>query len=1022
VSIADSSRATPDTTRSIITPPAPETTVLPTPAKDTTNALHDTLSTHTTTPPVENPISTSTPITTAQNHTTPTPKPEDANKLTTRFVKPMVEFTKGELIANVFVVTNNLPTTQKFYVDFTIPIEWEVIAKNHNLYELLPGDSLIIPVHVIPREKFKGNTRFMFYAFLSDEKNKNLGTNYFYGLIKKNIRWAVTVSDNKIYLPNNVVSVPFSIGVINESTDEQDIHLTASTLKKNVLIRDSSNTHEAKFPLTFTLKAFADTEWHFSFNKYKEPRNFRLLDVEDYQPYSLGEAKKYRLDINSFSPNPAENKKFRVGNKIDFVQLSDSWEVNHNSSMVIPLIVDANIYNLVGSQPMMTVNLQGSMFFNDSSTLTYQTQFTYFSNFFSTVPYQNAFYNLGYYAKKFNIQFGNINSGLLGTYQTGKGLKGEYYINKNQRIGAFYVASPELFKFMPTIYSFGLNHSFENKIIRVSTVLGRSVDQRLNTTTDVATTNASFKILKNHVFGIRLGGSHYVQNDSNYTKYGYLLGAFYSGVLFKNVWHINLNGTYISPNFGVFSNERITANLGNDVVVKKKWKFDLQNNFYRYKQPEANLLYINYFLNNQLNISSTSASNRFYYPFLFYNISSISNFLVHSRGVGINVSNYQLDKNVRYFFNLRSGYNRAIDTLNTDYFFTQMAVFLQVHTFSFMIRYSLGNQSLSRQSFFSNSRSNPQSIGISTRYQYQFKNPSFIYQQLASYSYSTFTGNQFNITPELLYFTKTGWRFRIFNEINFSKGSKSRLPENYYFTNNADEIQVPHWNYNYYLGIGIRKEFGIPVPFVKPVNSTLTFKAFYDVNGNGKRDAGETCLENIVIRVNGWEVITNEKGEAELKNIPKGKYPFVSFSVVDLKGWFPNIADTLIANKSSEVNIPFVRGVKITGKVFLQRDPNSPTADFKLDVSRIKISISNHKLYTALTDKNGNYELYVPAGDYVLSMDESILGNRLQLMQNNFELKIDDKFDNLFMPFYIVEKSRKLKIIHFDSNGNKIDE
>jgi hypothetical protein len=81
----------------------------------------------------------------------------------------------------------------------------------------------------------------------------------------------------------------------------------------------------------------------------------------------------------------------------------------------------------------------------------------------------------------------------------------------------------------------------------------------------------------------------------------------------------------------------------------------------------------------------------------------------------------------------------------------------------------------------------------------------------------------------------------------------------------------------------------------------------------------------------------------------------------------------------------------------------------------------HHKLH-ALTDKTGYYEMYLPAGKYTLSMDESILGNRLQLMQNNFELEINEKFDNLFMPFYIVEKARKLKVIRFDSNGNRIDE
>ncbi len=976
-------------------------------------------------PAIEKPTLQETePTTNTEINTKPPIKPEDANKLITRFAKQVVEFEKGELIANVFIVTNNLSEKQKFYIDFTIPTEWKVIANNHKLYELEPGDSLIVPVHIVPREKFKGSTRFMFYAFLSDEKGKSLGMNYFYGLIKKHIRWALTVSENKYYLPNNVSSIPFTVGLINESTDEQDLFLTASSLKKNVIIKDSSNTKEEKFPKTFSLLPNGDTLFYFTFNKFTEPRNFKMIDAEDYIPFSKGEAKKYKLFFNSSSPNPAESNKFRSGKTIDFIELSDSWEVNRYSGMVVPLIVDANMYNILGEQPMMTLNLRGDMFLQDSSMLLYQAQLTYFSNYFSTIPYQNAVYSLGYYHRKFHVNFGNINSGLLGTYQVGKGLKGEYYIAPKHRIGAFYVGAPELFRFMPKIYSFGLNHFFENKIIRTSTIIGRNVNQQTRTTIDAATLNVSIKAIKNHSFGVRLGGTQIVQSDSNYTKYGYMTGVFYNGNPIKHIWNIHLNGTYTSPSFGVLSNERLTANMGNRVTIRKQLDFYLQNNFYRYQANYQQLIYTNYYLNNQLNISRTNQKSILYNPYIFYNLSHVNDFDVHSRGIGLNISNYQLDKNIRYFFNLRSGYNRAIDTTGKDYFFAQTAFYIHYRTLTFLVRYTLGSMNFSKQSFFADSKKNPQTFGLSSRYQYQFKHPSFVYQQLASYSFSTISGNQVNFTPEFYYYTYSGWRFRLFTELNFSKRSNNSFIPTYYYINNPEiEIEEPKWNRNLYIGLGVRKEFGIPVPFVKPSHGTVTFIAFYDINGNGRKEPNETVLENVVIRVHAWEVMTNEKGECTLKNVPIGTYPISAFSVVDLKGWFPNISDTININKKqSEFHVPFTRGVKISGRVFIQRDPNSPTADFKLDVSRIKIVASNHKTYTALTDRNGYYELYLPAGKYTLSMDESILGNRLQLMQNHFELDINDKFDNLFIPFYIVEKARKLKIIRFDSQGNRIDE
>ena len=153
------------------------------PITDSTSTANDSVPAITPTPtptPTETPVVNSTP----EEQPKPVVKPEDLNKLLTRFTQQIVEFKKGELISNVLVITNNLPAVQKFYIDYTIPVEWKVIAKNHILHELQPGDSLIVPVHVVPREKFKGNTRFMFYAFLSDEKGKNIGMNFFYGLIQ----------------------------------------------------------------------------------------------------------------------------------------------------------------------------------------------------------------------------------------------------------------------------------------------------------------------------------------------------------------------------------------------------------------------------------------------------------------------------------------------------------------------------------------------------------------------------------------------------------------------------------------------------------------------------------------------------------------------------------------------------------------------------------------------------------------------------------------------------------------------
>ncbi len=941
----------------------------------------------------------------------------NSNGLQFSFKKSYVEFSKGEMISNVLAIYNNKNIEIKFYADISIPTKWSALTQKNKLYTLASGDSTFIPIHILPKINLRGSSRFLFTVYLYNENDEPYGFTFFYGEIKKNISWTLSANENKIYLLNEQTTAPFNITLGNSGSDDQDIHLTLFNLSKSVSLLDSAGQFEAKLPITLNLKSQKDTTFYYTFSKHVEPRNYRLVDIEGYNPYSLGEEKKYSITANSTSPNPSDYNKFRAGAKIDFIKLSDLWTVNQYGNDVIPLLVDLNAFNILGAQPMMNLTLQGQTFLHDSSTIVYNSQLTYSSNFFTTNPYQNATLYLGYFHSKFNVQYGNITGGVMGTYQNGRGIKAEYYINKNQRIGVFFTNSPRLFSKNPDYTTFGLTHNYQNSILRINTQFGHSISNVERKFTDVLNVNASTNFIKNHTFGVRAGVSRNVKQDSLIVKYGWMGGVYYNGQYLHQKMNSNLSAMYISPTFGIYSYEQLTVNAGNQYHLNEKWNIYLNNNLYRYLELSSTSFKSNFQLNNQLNFNRVNSKAGNYTPFAFYDFSRIQDFRVQSRGLGLNLGKYNLSENYRYFINIISGYNRAMDTISKDYFFLQFAGFVQIRTVSFSARYQLGNRGISKTYFLYNSDKNPQSITLSLRHQYVFPRPAFVMQNAVSYSYSTLSGKSINFNPEFYCFTKGGWRFRIFADINFSLSANSEIRETYYMLSGNGEIAQPQWNKGFYLGVGIRKEFGIPIPKTKNKYCTITFVAFYDINGNGKRDHNEDLLENVVIRTDAWEIITNKDGEATLKNVPIGQHLFNVFSIPDLKGWFPHINDTITFTKSEKYYIPFARGVKVTGKVFLDKDKLGADADKQMDLSRIKISAINGRTFTTLTKFDGTFEFYIPTGNYTLTMDEKILGERYQLLQNNFELKIDDKFDNLFVPFYIIEKRRKLKVTKFNNNG-----
>jgi hypothetical protein len=279
-----------------------------------------------------------------------------------------------------------------------------------------------------------------------------------------------------------------------------------------------------------------------------------------------------------------------------------------------------------------------------------------------------------------------------------------------------------------------------------------------------------------------------------------------------------------------------------------------------------------------------------------------------------------------------------------------------------------------------------------------------------NYSYINFY-QQHNVAlfPEIYYYTLSGWRFKLNVNYNiYTSGNKRQLYNNIANAPIIQENETQSFNQSYNFGIGVRKEFGIPIPFTKKKYADIEFIAFLDINGNGEKDKGEQVLENVVIKYGDYEVITNERGEAIMENYAFGTYRFIATPLVPLDGWFCSVSDSVELLKRTKMPVPFVRGVKIKGKVSLDREALAADADKTFDLSRIKIMAQNGKVFSTLTELDGSFEFFLPYGKYIFTMDENILSDRFILTQNNIELDITGEAEGMYISFFIVEKKRKV--------------
>ncbi len=938
------------------------------------------------------------------------------------FMQKEVELKKSEIVSNVLRIVNKSDKPVSFFVDVSHPAKWKALIKPETMYETKPGDTLYIPVRVIPGTEFKGNMSYLINAFITNEEGKQLTSDLFFASTKKIVKWELTVLPReRNYFLNNEKTTSFGINIFNAGNENQDVLLTLTEIGRNIVLSDSTGKIITKKFFDLNMAPATDTTLKFKMSYFEGKRNFKIVDNETYVPKSDSEERKYTLFAKSTESKQAAKHVFTTGKKIEFVKLSNQKKLNPYGSSVIPLIVDANIYNILGTQPMMNLVMKGNTILNNGASLVYFTQFNYTAYTYNNKFLKNNSWFVGYYDKKGDIQIGNVaSSGAIGLAASGKGISGHYNINSKQTVGAFITKSPALFGVANRI-TIGVTHKylFSNKK-QLLTSAGRIINNKINSATDFIGGRFAFSLTNKHQFGV---GGTVTRNSSTSSgvksTLGYITNANYSGLFFKNKLATNLRVTYNSKNFATGYNSRLILTHRSVYRVSNKWTTILQNNFNRFESPYfvngISTTINNTLFNNQLFLINNASTQKFV-PSIFYNISKIYGTELHYRGVGTDYNYFSMEKNFRFSTSLKGGYNNLVSYPNIKEYFTfQLFSLCQYQNLSVNVRYNYGPQS-ARVVDSSLGYRYPQLLYLALQQQYQFKDPRFILQTNANYSYSNVAYNHsFGVYPEMYFFSYDGWRFKLsfgYN-VNISNRNKAGLYNNTTSLQPTGDVSLkPQVNQNFTMGAGVRKEFGIPIPkkFTKERFYNAQFIAFLDVNGNRIKDGDEITLENVVIRLDEEEILTNDLGTAKFLNVKQGTYLLSIIQLEDYKGWFPLKSDSISIENNEKHYVPFVRGIKLSGNIVMDREKYAANSNEPLDLSKIRISVADSagKTLSTLTDANGSYSLYVPSGNYILSMDENVLGDRFGLAQNNVEVELKIGMEGFFYSFYIIERKRKI--------------
>jgi hypothetical protein len=230
---------------------------------------------------------------------------------------------------------------------------------------------------------------------------------------------------------------------------------------------------------------------------------------------------------------------------------------------------------------------------------------------------------------------------------------------------------------------------------------------------------------------------------------------------------------------------------------------------------------------------------------------------------------------------------------------------------------------------------------------------------------------------------------------------QSRTP--LYFQLDPYAYETSSFN-NRQIRLGVEKKF---VYWDKNKGHQLQLLFFDDLNHNGLADAGELRPEGLVVKIEQDVARTDGKGRVKFLNMAAGSYVV---HIENNQGWVAQGPINILMTKNQSLEIPLIKTCMLKGKI-------KPIADKYLQTSpelsgiRIYAEDQQGKVYTTLSDANGDYTFFLPLGEYNVSIPTAGMAFTMDNPSQKVQLK-DEHI--VYLPdFNYKDGRRKVEIKRF---------
>ncbi|MCT4586711.1 MAG: carboxypeptidase-like regulatory domain-containing protein [Carboxylicivirga sp.] len=934
------------------------------------------------------------------------------------FIKSATEIRQAEFASNVLLLVNNTQQPQQVEIMINSPAGWQLLGKSVKPYTLAIKDSLFVPVRIRPAGNIQGDMTYVTNVFLT--ANGYTIANATWNVeIRKQSDWSARLASNHIYFMQDADSSSFELNLFNNGNADEALVISAVTEPGVDLVTPKGEVvNELRKPIL--LRVNQDTTITYK---------VRCEDIE-VLPTQLKDdsEQRYRLKIKVQNERQKQLSRGTWSGNVNFLKLSDNRKVEESALSSFPLSIEWNSFNILEDNTYGSLALYGYKKLSEQRHMSYYYQASFIQNQVDWASLLGDYFYLGYFSPQYNVEVGDITAGKTGSLLVGSGIKANYRY-KDHQLGGIYIGNPSPFD-NPYVTGYGVSYGYKRNRIKGDAYFESTKNTIHNIQSNYGTADASYSVNRNHT--VMLGGGYSTENFNNAGitgVSGYRAKLGYIGFVKK--FSINFNGLYNSesyaPQRGVINGAAVVSYpLNNTIRVRGGGSY--------FKNAPSDVL-------SDGSIRDTVYTSRTTYYMQMLRMYKGQSFAVQPQY--ISYKSNVLDANTAgASFEYRTRINSQTSFFSTVFagqasfpnhssvdpiFISNIRLSLRYKHFNTNVRYYYGPFYLNEQIHYINTLENPQRLFAMVNQDLWFAKNRMQLNLNMNYNYRTQQGrHQLVARPEMFYHTANRFRFSVY--ANYLLYANAQYERSSATVNNSPitstDFLVPASVSNRIeFGFGIK--FNVNVPAGVDRNYRATMLVFRDLNGNGIKDRGEQGYENMLIRVTPvsenfteddllmqqeiYELITNADGEVEYRHLPRGNYKIETIPLVATEGWYGGSEFYKYIDGNQVINIPLSRGARLSGGIFVQRDAHS--ANKAIVLGGIRVTAVNQlsgKALSSLTDQYGNYSMYLPNGEYVVTINEGAVGSRYQFMENNIPLVVKNSGENYNIGFFLVEKQRQI--------------